>query len=103
MAFLRARVSVGQAARHHLVGDPAEPVGDLDPDVALVLLEAQPVSGRRPEMVVAADQVVRDLDQGTPQGTVAADGQRTVGVIDPVALVSPGIEPARPVIWRAPA
>ena len=52
--LLSARVPKGHPAGHHLVGDPAEPAGDPDADVAGVHLLEPPSRGQDPEVLVAS-------------------------------------------------
>src|SRR5437868_6766574 len=85
---LAARMREQVLAGDHGEGQPTEHRGDLDADPARVFAGAGPRVGAGAAVVVAMDQVVGGLHEYGAQPAVAAATQRTVGLIDLVALVA---------------
>ena len=56
--LLGAGVLKGHPASHHLVGDPAEPAGDLNTKVARILALEPPSGGQDPEVFITFDQII---------------------------------------------
>src|ERR1700680_5037965 len=73
-------------------GESAEALVDLDADPARVFAGTRPALGAGGEVMVGLDEVVGRLHQDGAQATVAASAQRSVGVIDLIALVARGHE-----------
>ena len=96
-----AGVLEGHPTGYHLVGDPAEPTGDLDTDATGVLAPEPPSRGQDREVIIAFDQVICNREDGGSQVAIGVSDQRAVATIDLVALVPRGEQPARPVIARA--
>ena len=74
--LLCARVPEGHSTGHHLVGDPAEPAGDPDADVAGVLALEPPSRGQDPEVIIAFDQIICNHEDRAPQVVVGVSHQR---------------------------
>jgi hypothetical protein len=80
-------VPKGLLAGHHLEGDPAKPARYPDTDVAGVRILEPPSRSQDAKVLVAPDQVVGNDEDRTTQVAVGTTHQRTVGVINLVALV----------------
>src|SRR5271155_613659 len=94
--FLSARVPKAHLSGHYLEGDPAKPARYPDTDVAGVRILEPPSRGQDAKVLVAPDQVVGNHEDRTTQVAVGATHQRTVGVIDLVALIPRRIQAGSP-------
>ena len=90
--ILGTRMVVRLPSGHHLVGDPAEPSGGLDTDIAWVLPLQPPTGGQDPEMVVTFDQVIGNHHDRAPQVAIGIPDQRAVAVVNLIALVAGGVQ-----------
>ena len=90
MPALDTRMAEYLSAGHHLKGDAAEAQADFDARLARVLGLSGPLGGQGLEMMVAHDQVVGDGEDGGAEGMVTVAHQRTIRVVDLVALVPGG-------------
>ena len=86
----------GHSTGHHLEGDPAEPACHSHADIASVRLLEPPSRGQDAEVLVAPDQVVGNDEDRTPQVVVGTSHQRTVWMIDLVALVPRRVQAGSP-------
>ena len=77
-------------------GNPAEPAANSDADIAGVRLLDPPSRGQDPEVLIAPDQVVGNDENRTPQVVVGVSHQRTIGMIDLVALVPRRVQAGSP-------
>ena len=78
MAFLEARMAEQLRARHQGMRQATEGLGDLDADPAWVFAGVLPERGPRPEVVVADNQVICDLQKGSTQPAVGAKPARAM-------------------------
>ena len=85
--LVAAGMAVGHLPGHHVVGNPAEPAGDLDVDVAGVRALEPPAGGQDTEMLITWDQIVGDRQDRAAQVMVGAANQRAVASVDLVALM----------------
>ena len=83
----RARMPKGHSTGDHVKGNPAEAAAYPDSDVAGIRVLEPPSRDQDPEVLVAPDQVVSNDENGTPQVVVGVSHQRSVGMINLVALV----------------
>lgn len=88
MATLDAWMMKDLSAGHYLEGNAAQTQTDLDATVASILVLGRPLGRQHPEIVVAANQVVRDPEDGGAQRAVAGTQRRTVGFVYLVALIA---------------
>jgi hypothetical protein len=77
----------GHLTGDHMVGNPAEAAADADSDIAGIRVLGPPSRDQDPEVLVTPDQVVGNDENGTPQIVVGMSHQRSVGMINLVALV----------------
>jgi hypothetical protein len=68
-------------------GNPAEAAANADSDIAGIRVLGPPSRDQDPEVLIAPDQVVSNHENGTPQVVVGVSHQRSVGMINLVALV----------------
>ena len=83
----RARMPKGHLTGDHREGNPAEAATDADSDIAGIRVLGPPSRDQDPEVLIAPDQVVSNDENGTPQVMVGVSHQRSVGMINLVALV----------------
>jgi hypothetical protein len=92
VATLQAGMTEYLSSGDDLVGDAAEALSDFDAAVTRVLAEDLPVMAQSVKVMVALDQVVGGAQDGRAQFAVAAANERSVGLIDLVALIARGAQ-----------
>jgi len=87
VSLLSARMPKGHSTRDHVKGNPAEAAAYPDSDVAGIRVLEPPSRDQDSEVLVAPDQVVSNDEDGTPKVVVGQPHQRSVGMINLVALI----------------
>jgi hypothetical protein len=87
VSALSAWMPKGHSTGDHVKGNPAEAAAYPDSDVAGIRVLEPPSRDQDPEVLVAPDQVVSNHENGTPKVVVGQPHQRSVGMINLVALV----------------
>jgi hypothetical protein len=89
---LAAQVVEYHLARHHVVGNSAEPARHAHPHGSRIPPGRTLHLSQSLEVCVATDQVVGDQHDGVTKRAVGAADQRTVRIVDLIALISRGIK-----------